>query len=177
MSDERPRRLNTITDELVADISADEVFDLLSNERRRHVLQRLRTVEEPITVTELAELVAATENDVAPDELTDKQRKRVYVSLYQTHVPKLADAGVVDYDEDDSTAILTTRGEALTEYFAPSTTSDESYPWPAHYAGLAVLGLVGVAVWTVFPGVPLVAVTVGLVLLVGGSAVVQFTGS
>ena len=174
MTEERSRRVRTITDELVADIPADDVFDLLSNERRRRVLQQLRTVDEPLTVTELAELVAATENDVSPEELTDKQRKRVYVSLYQTHVPRLADAGVVDYDEAESTAILTDRGVALTEYFAPSTEPEESYPWPAHYAGLAVLGLVGVGVWAAVPGVPLVGVTAGLAVAVAGSAVVQF---
>ena len=61
------------------------------------------------TPDELAERVAAEENGVPREELSSAQRKRVYVSLYQTHVPKMEDAGLVDYDQETSMVSLKAR--------------------------------------------------------------------
>lgn len=170
--------VESITAGVVADIPADDVFDLLSSGRRRNVLERLRVVGEPVTVTELAESVAAIENSVAPDELTDKQRKRVYVSLYQTHVPKLDDMGIVEYDRDEGTVTLTERGVALTDYFTGGDEGEDGYPWPVHYLSIGVVGafsLVGVGVSVVpVDGVP---VGIALSVLIVGSALVQWSAS
>ena len=77
--------------------SKDVIFDILKNERRRQALHYLR--EEPTTtLSDLSEHVAALENDKPIRELTSSERKRVYVGLYQCHLPKMADAGVLDYD-------------------------------------------------------------------------------
>jgi len=65
-------------------LSQDVVFDILSSSRRRYVLYRLREAEGPVELTELAEQVAAWENDTETDQITEQERKRVYVSLYQT---------------------------------------------------------------------------------------------
>ncbi|MFB6302108.1 MAG: ArsR family transcriptional regulator [Haloferacaceae archaeon] len=80
----------------------DLVFGILQNERRRRVLRYLQE-HESTTQGELAEHVAAIENDVPRKSLTSTQRKRVYVSLYQSHLPKLRDAGAVEYDADRGT--------------------------------------------------------------------------
>ena len=47
------------------------------------------------------------ENGTTPGSLSYDQRKRVYVSLRQTHLPKLSSAGAIDYDSDRS--IVTAR--------------------------------------------------------------------
>src|SRR6056297_1412574 len=95
--------------------SLDTIFDLLSNPRRRFVLHYLKRVEEPVQLTELAAQIAAKENDVPVDELTSQQRKRAYVSLYQTHVPKLEEVGVVTYDADTGNVALTERADEIDE--------------------------------------------------------------
>lgn len=46
-----------------------------------------------------------------PDDVTDQQRERVYVALYQTHIPVLEDAGAVETEEavvhsTEATAVL-----------------------------------------------------------------------
>lgn len=79
------------------ELSGDVVFDILRNERRREVLEFLRDAR-TTTLSELAEHVAARENDKPVRELTSSERKRVYVSLYQSHLGKMAEAGVIDYD-------------------------------------------------------------------------------
>jgi DNA-binding transcriptional ArsR family regulator len=79
------------------DGSLDEadVYEMLGNRRRRYALQYLRTCERPVAIGELAEHVAAMENDLSREEVTHEQRKSVYTALHQNHLPKLADTGLI----------------------------------------------------------------------------------
>ena len=81
-------------------IPKDELFHLLQNERRRMVLRYLRGTEGPVRMRDVAEQVAAWEHDTTVEELTSKQRQRVYIPLYQSHLTKLDEAGVIDYQQD-----------------------------------------------------------------------------
>ena len=119
-------------------LSQNEVYDLLSNPRRRFVISYLREHGRPIELTALAQEVAAWENQVPAEELTDQQEKRVYVSLYQTHIPKLRNAGVVDYDPDDGVIELTATVGQLERYL-PEEEGGEP-PWQALYVATAVIG-------------------------------------
>lgn len=119
-------------------LTQDEAYDLLSNSRRRFVISHLRKRGRPIQLDELAAEVAAWENDLPADELTDQHRKRAYVSLYQTHIPKLEEAGIVEFDSDEGTVTLRD-GISQLEQFLP-TTESRTPPWRAIYAGAAVVG-------------------------------------
>jgi len=89
------------------EVGLDEVFELLSNRRRRTALQYLRTATDgTTTLDELATHIAAAENDVEPAQVTSQQRKRVYVSLYQCHLSKLDSCGIIDYQKDRGTIVL-----------------------------------------------------------------------
>ena len=119
-------------------LTSNEVFEILSNHRRRMVLYFLRKDGTEITVKELAEKIAAAENEVAVEDLTSQQRKRVYVSLYQTHLPKMEQTNVIDYDEDEGIVRLTDRTRSVDQYLTKEEPS--RYPWTLHYVVLAVLG-------------------------------------
>ncbi|MFC6724306.1 ArsR family transcriptional regulator, partial [Halobium palmae] len=80
-------------------LSPDDAFDLLANGRRRRVVEHLCASEGPIALSEVAKRLAAAETETA--DAADGRYKSVYVSLQQTHLPKLEDAGVLEYDEDD----------------------------------------------------------------------------
>ncbi len=118
------------------ELTQDDVFEILSSPRRRYLLYHLRQRGEPVELTELAEHVAAWENDVEPGELTTQERKRVYVSLYQTHVPKLDDAGIVDYDADSGMVTLTRQARRIDGYLE----EEETIRWQYLYVGLALFG-------------------------------------
>lgn len=92
-------------------------MDLLSSWRRRLVFSYLGD-NQRATLGEIAEHVAARENGVAVGELSSNQRKRVYVALYQAHLPKMADAGVIDFEPDTGVVQLLDEGELLTELMA-----------------------------------------------------------
>jgi hypothetical protein len=78
----------------------DEVFELLKNPRRRQVLVYLHSRDDTASVGHLADQIGGWENDKEPRLLTSKERKRVYVSLYQSHLPKMADTGAISYNKD-----------------------------------------------------------------------------
>lgn len=99
-------------------LSQDEVFDILSNGRRRYVLYYLQEADGPVNLDELARELAAWENETTVEELTKQQRKRVYVSLYQTHIQKLADAGVVEYDRESGMLTLAKGANQIDAYIA-----------------------------------------------------------
>ena len=79
-------------------ITLDETFDVLRNVRRRYVLREIAEHDGPVPFGELVDLVAARENDTEPGAVDSGTRKAVYTSLYQSHLPKLDDMGVVVHD-------------------------------------------------------------------------------
>ncbi|RQH01315.1 DUF7344 domain-containing protein [Natrarchaeobius oligotrophus] len=98
------------------ELSADLILELLANRRRRYLLYALRGQDGPIELSKLAERIAGWEQDVSPDDVAKNEYKSVYVSSVQCHVPKLADAGVVDHDEDNHTVVLGDNYEQLEPY-------------------------------------------------------------
>jgi len=119
------------------ELSQDTVFDVLSSARRRETIAILREEDTPIELTTLAEIVAARENDTSVEELSSQDRKRVYVSLYQTHVPKLVDVGIVEHDTDSGEVWLTSTASAIEPYLHDP---NGSLPWHRYYLVVAVVG-------------------------------------
>lgn len=120
-------------------LSQNEAYDLLSNPRRRFVISHLRKHGDPMSVSDLSDAVAAWENDAPVGELTDRQVKRVYVSLYQTHLPKLRDAGLLDYDQEAGVVSATSAVNELDSYMPESKQTDRR--WPLVYVIVAATAL------------------------------------
>ncbi|RQG97481.1 DUF7344 domain-containing protein [Natrarchaeobius oligotrophus] len=115
-----------------------EIFDLLSNHRRRYAVHYCKREDGPVTLGELAEQVAAWELDKEVSEITSAERKRAYTSLQQTHLPTLERAGMVEFD--DRTIELTDDAADLEVYL--DVVPGDSVPWGVYYLGLSVLGFV-----------------------------------
>lgn len=73
----------------------DEVLDCLSDPRRRTVLSVLATSDESVERTALALEVARREPETDPDDA-----ERVLTELYHVHLPRLAEAGLVEFEDD-----------------------------------------------------------------------------
>lgn len=93
----------------------DDAFHLLQNSRRRAVLRYLLSNpdREQFVMRDVAEAVAAWEHETTVERITSSQRQRVYISLYQSHLPKLDKHGVVDYDQSRGSIRLAPRAEVL----------------------------------------------------------------
>lgn len=121
-------------------LSRDEVFDVLSSRRRRNVVHALRESEaEPASVNELSRRLAAWENDHEHErDVTAKERKRVYTALRQTHLPKLHEVGVVEYDADRGTVALSPSVADLEPYLR----EPDRRSWALYYVAIGAAGLV-----------------------------------
>lgn len=165
-----------MSSETSQELSPDVVFEILSSRRRRMVLFLLRERNGSATVNELAQQIAALENDVEVENLTSQQQKRVYVSLYQTHLPKLEQTGIIDYDVDAGAVALTDRVNEVDTYLTP--TGDGEYPWAIHYGVLSVLSVLVVLFWGLGVGglgaIPFVWVGASIIGLFTASAVIHY---
>ena len=126
-----------MSDAEAGSLSEDLAFTLLSNPRRRFVISYLSHQGSPIGIHELAEQIAAWENETSVDELTREDRKKAYISLYQTHIPKLEDAGIVTYDEDERLVALTGEADEVTRYMTERPETDR---WLRYYLAVGVVG-------------------------------------
>jgi hypothetical protein len=120
-------------------LSRDLVFDVLKNRRRRYALHYLRRAEGTVQLSELAEQVAAWENGIAVDAISAAERKRVYTALYQSHLPKLDDAGIVEYNQNRGIVELSSAADQLDMYLDLEVQPDVS--WCNWYLGVTVASL------------------------------------
>jgi len=120
---------------LESELSSEAAYEFLSDRRRRYALHYLKQRQEPVSVRELAEQVAAWENEKEIDQLASQERKRVYISLYQSHLPTMDKQGIVSYDPDDGTVTLAESLSSADIYL--EVVPKEDIPWNVYYLGLA----------------------------------------
>jgi DNA-binding transcriptional ArsR family regulator len=119
-------------------LSKDDLFELLKNPRRRAVLRFLDSTDGTATLSELAEHIAAQENDIEVKQLNAYQRKRVYVALYQCHLPKMDDTGIIDYDQDRGNIEMREEADQLLGYL--DTKDEPETDWSRRYIALSAGG-------------------------------------
>lgn len=93
------------------ELSESCVYTLLSSSRRRVLLRYLDRNGGRAAFADATRAVAMAEG--ADATAAPSEYKHVYVSLYQSHVPKLVEAGVVDHDREAKTLALTERADPL----------------------------------------------------------------
>lgn len=80
----------------VVPATVDEAAGMLSTRRRRWLIEHLADVEET-TLSKASDAFSAEEYD---GSYSSQERKRTYVALYQTHIGKMHEAGVIHYEDD-----------------------------------------------------------------------------
>ncbi|WP_227357341.1 DUF7344 domain-containing protein [Haladaptatus salinisoli] len=78
------------------------LFKLLADHRRRVLLQYLRDNEAPMPISALVTALTQRVEQISPDENTD-----IEITVHHIHLPKLADAGVIEYDQSAQQAAYT----------------------------------------------------------------------
>lgn len=133
-------------DDADSSLSRDLVFDVLKNRRRRYALHYLKQQEDSVQLSDLAEQVAAWENNTTVDAISAAERKRVYTALYQSHLPKLDDVGIIQYNQNRGIVELSDAAAQLDVYL--ELVSKDDIPWSKYYLGLAIVGMAVVtAAW------------------------------
>ena len=174
------------------ELTRDDLFHVLQCRRRRLVLKYLHEHpgDEPADMSDIAEHIAALEHNTTVDSLRSKERQRVYIALYQSHLPKMDDAGVINYNQDRGLVEATALADSFDRYLdeepsllstpaAESTSATESVTdhdrtdahtsaderWSGRYLGTACTTLIAVGGLTL-SGVAVSGVAVALVVSV-----------
>ncbi|MCO8265688.1 DUF7344 domain-containing protein [Haloferax prahovense] len=151
-------------------LSETRIHEVLSNDRRRMAIEFLQDGD--LTLRELSERIAEAETGESPPPRNIRQS--AYVSLQQTHIPKLDELDIVNYDDESKVVSLAEAGD-VTVYM--EVVPEGELSWSEYYAALAALGIV--LMIAVVVGVPVISGVgaPGLASLVfaalGGSAVYQ----
>lgn len=124
------------------ELPLEQVFDVLRNERRRLILVHMADDEGPYTIGELAEHVAAHENDKPVVQLSSDERKRAYVGLYQAHLPKMDAMDIVEFNKSRGRIELGPNYGRVEPYLQGRTTEFDGDCWPRRYLGLSVAAAV-----------------------------------
>lgn len=136
-----------------AELNLDDIFELLKNPRRRTVIDYLKDNDGEATLSEVAEHIAALENGITVEELSSHQRKRVYIGLYQCHLPKMDKLGVIDYDKNRGTIEIQDSVEQL-EPFLEFEEDDEDFGQLVVGIALGVSFLVFIGIMGPFTAIP-----------------------
>lgn len=134
-------------------LARDDVYEVLSNRRRRFVIHYLRRSDARTPLGTLAEHVAAWENGVDIASVGSDARKNVYTSLQQFHLPKMEDLGLVVFDRRAGEVELTGEADDVEVYLEVVEGND--VPWSLYYLGVG--GLAGGVTLGHGLGLPLLA--------------------
>ena len=113
---------------------------MLSNRRRRFILHCLQDTESAATLSDLAEQVAAWENETEIARISASERKTVYTSLQQFHLPKMDETGVVEFDRRAGEVHITDAAQELDIYL--EVVDEYDIPWSFYYIGFSAIGTV-----------------------------------
>lgn len=170
-----------------SDLGLDQVFEILKNQRRRYVLQYLRAVDGQVTLSDLSEQIAAWENDKEVRQITSSERKRVYVGLYQCHLPKMDGMDVVSFNKPRAIIEPGENIELLYRYLdRPGAQSNRT--WSRWYVSLSVItvaALVAATLVETMATIPATSIVTGASLIAFASVALvhyqterdEFTGS
>lgn len=126
-------------------LSKSDIFGVLQNDRRRCVLEILR-IKGSQSVRSLSEEIARMESET--DKPKSSVRKSIYVSLLQTHIPKMESLGIVAYNREQDIVELLPASRDFDIYM--ETVKKGDIPWSQFYLGLSMLAILGSL--TIFAG-------------------------
>ena len=118
------------------------VYDVLANSRRRGAIRHLTDTAGGRTVSlhELSEAIATAETGQSPPP--QLCRESVYNSLHQTHLPKLAELGIVEYNLEERTVGVRHSAREVDRYL--ELLSPSGLTWGEYYRTLGVVSLLAV---------------------------------
>jgi len=156
---EKPLIQESIGTENAQTVTETDVFDVLKNERRRAVIRYLDDHGGSAKLSDVAEKIAADENETTVQRLTSKERKRVRIALYQCHLPRMDTIGVVEFDKHRGTIELRDPAARVLMYLntepEASQSADSSdrlvFAFSVGVAALAIAGALGLGMLSAVP--------------------------
>lgn len=145
-------------------LTLDILLEVAQNERRRRILEYLATHDGSAEIGDVAEHLAVLEYDCPDSGPTSTQRKRMYVGLYQGHLPKMDEMGVVEFDKDRGLIEAGPHARKITRFVERAT--GEEPRWPLFYLVQAAFAGVLFALSVLWPASsPVATAAIGVVIV------------
>jgi len=147
ITEDEPDQDPDVTESLVGEVPLDELYGVLKNKRRRLVLHYLLNARDHEGVLgTVATQIAAWENDIPVAEVDSTLRKRTYNTLQQTHLPKMDEVGLVEYDRYRGTISLAVSPRSLRAFLVALPKTSE-IGWRLFFGSGVALWLLLAANW------------------------------
>lgn len=85
--------------DVLAEIEIEDFFYILDNARRRYLIEEM--IDEDEEQYDVADITEAVTLRDFGEQWTKDERKAVYVSLYQQHLPIMDDKNLIDYQQSE----------------------------------------------------------------------------
>ena len=119
-------------------LSKSEIFGVLQNDRRRRVLEILHNKGKQ-SIRSLSNEIACLES--GDEEPKSNFRKSIYVSLLQTHIPKMESLKLITYNREEDNVELLSASHDFDIYI--ETVKKGDIPWSQFYFRLSLFAVVG----------------------------------
>ena len=78
----------------------DTVLDVCEHEHRRIVLAALADQQQSLSIDDLTNAIVKHNHHTPPTEAADETVTQIQTSLHHVHLPKLSEAGLIQYDSE-----------------------------------------------------------------------------
>lgn len=112
----------TVSDGGIGGSPLDELFDVLSDRRRRFVLYYLDGANERATREALVDRIAVREAVDGEGPI----REHVLAELHHVHLPRLQDAGLVEYDQRAGDVVATEKFDRVRRFLDLARTEEDA---------------------------------------------------
>lgn len=101
-----------------------DAYTTLTDPHRRYVLYYLTEQADPVALDSLAIQVAAWREDSDPDAVDAATVAEIRTALHHIHLPRLADLGVITYQDNPGEIALTDEMGSLKPFLEPARRTD-----------------------------------------------------
>jgi len=105
-------------------LAEDQFYRALASSRPRHLLYYLLE-NEKCAVEELASVLSGWEATTTGTMYTSADRSAIFLQLLHNHLPRLADAGLIDYDSNSGTVQLESLHPQVTDIIRRSVEAEQ----------------------------------------------------
>lgn len=106
----------------------DTMLNICGHKHRRIVLATLVNQQQSLSIDDLTNAILKYNHHLPRTEIDDETAKRIHVGLYQVHLPKLAEAGVIQYDPERKVAELTAQAGREDSHLSAILAMDSDLP-------------------------------------------------
>lgn len=111
-------------------VTFDTVLDLCGDFHRRIILGVLASEQRTLTLQDLVKAIAKQNHHVSSNEVSGEVSTQLHRSLYHIHIPKIAAAGLVEFDTERELVEVTPRFDPIRDSFESVIDADPQLELP-----------------------------------------------